>query len=156
VKQKNSACVTNREIAMVVGELHKLKLAVDAGQPRPEEHEWRASIATMVGRVLTWHQTERIMLDCGFSRCDIFQSGGVAHQKRQTAEFEAMLKAVAKSVQTQQQDAKEMQRRLESFSARLLETEALYNRLAMHVNALLGKVREIGARLDMEEAGKNV
>lgn len=156
MKQKNSAYVTNREIAIVVGELHKLKLAVDAGQPRPEEHEWRASIATMVGRVLTWHQTERIMHDCGFSRCDIFQSGGVAHQKRRTAELESMLEAVAKSAQSQHEDAKEMQRRLESFSARLMETEGLYNRLAMHVNALLGKVREIGERLDSQEAGTNV
>ena len=154
--QNKSPRVTNREIAVMVGELQRLKRAVDSGKARPKESEWRAATDASVGRVLTWSQVEQIMHDCGFTRPDLFQAAAPAYHRRRTAEFESMLEAVAKSVQAQHEDAKEMQRRLESFAARLMETEGLYNRLTMHVNALLGRVREIDARLDMEEAGKNV
>lgn len=154
--QNKSPRVTNREIAVMVRELQRLKVAVDSGKVRPKESEWRATTEASVGRVLTWSQVEQIMHDCGFTRPDLFQAADPAYHRRRTAEFESMLEAVAKSVQAQQEGAKEMQRRLESFSGRLMETETLYNRLAMHVNALLGRVKEIGARLDMQEAGKDV
>ena len=154
--QKKSPRVTNREIAVMVGELQRLKAAVDSGKSRPKESEWRAATDASVGRVLTWSQVEQIMHDCGFTRPDLFQAADPAYRRRRTAEFESMLEAVAKSVHMQRDDAKEIHRKLESFSGRLMEAETMYNRLAMHVNALLGRVREIGARLDMEEAGKNV
>lgn len=119
-----AARITTQETVTLCGCVHDLRVSINRdGRRRPKLEDWAREIEPMIERLLTACQIERVVVDCGYSRSDLFlpEAGGKTWGE------------LALEIQVLQRHRAELRPRLAAIEAYCIELEKEIKSLKMAV-----------------------